>query len=391
MANSKLGFGMMRLPIIDRNTKKNLPLLFGVVFDPNGNYDVDHEQVCQMVDEFLDGSFTYFDTSFVYLNSKSEAATREALVKRHPRDSFTLATKLPTFLIKSKDDAPRIFEQQLANCGVDFFDYYLLHTLRGPLYDPVAVKFGLFEFVAEQKKRGRIRHIGFSFHDSPELLDRILTEHPEMEFVQIPVSYYDWDSALVRARRCYEVIRKHGKQVVIMQPVKGGLLSKAPAEAEALMKKFEPDASTASWAIRFAAGLDGVIAVLSGMSTLEQVKDNVASMKNFKPLSAEEQAILPKIVELYKLSGPLHRADYSPYEGIASNGMPVAAVLETYNSCQIQPDPTFATENNYYDIERYAAGVKGSWIAPPIIDKDGNDITQLVREAEQWLIAHSMV
>ena len=389
--NGKLGFGMMRLPIIDRSTKKNLPLTFKVVFDPNGNYDVDHEQVCQMIDEFLGAGFTYVDTSYVYLNSKSEVATREALVKRHPRDSFTLATKLPTFLIKSKDDAPKIFEQQIANCGVEYFDYYLLHTLRGPLYDPVTEKFGLFEFASEMKHQGRIKHLGFSFHDSPELLDRILTEHPEAEFVQIPVSYYDWESYFVRARRCYEVIRKHGKQVVIMQPVKGGLLSKAPADAEKLMRKFEPELSTASWALRFAAGLDGVIAVLSGMSTLDQVRDNVSFLKNFKPLSDEERALLPKIVEMYKMSGPLHRADFSEYEGIASNGMPIAAVLDTYNSCMIQPDPGFATENNYYATERYAAGIKGSWIDGAIIDRDGNDITQTVQDAEAWLLEHSMV
>ena len=389
--NGKLGFGMMRLPIIDRSTKKNLPLNFNVVFDPNGNYDIDHEAVCQMVDEFLKAGFTYFDTSYVYLNSKSEAATREALVKRHPRDSFTLATKLPTFLIKSKDDAPKIFEQQLANCGVEYFDYYLLHTLRGPLYDPVVQKFGLFEFASEMKRQGRIRHLGFSFHDSPELLDRILTEHPEAEFVQIPVSYYDWDSYFVRARRSYEVIRKHGKQLVIMQPVKGGLLAKAPADAESLMRKFEPELSTASWALRFAAGLDGVIAVLSGMSTLAQVEDNVKFMRDFKPLTAEERAILPAVVELYKKSGPLHRADFSIYDGIASNGMPVAGLLDAYNSCMIQPDPTFATENNYYDTERYAAGVKGSWIEGALIDREGNDITETVRDAEAWLIEHSMV
>ena len=386
-----LGFGMMRLPIIDRNTKQNLPLHYNVVFDPNGNYDVDHEQVCRMVDKFLDAGFTYFDTSYVYLNSKSEPATREALVKRHPRDSFTLATKLPTFLIKSKDDAPNIFEQQLANCGVEFFDYYLLHTLRGPLYDPVVVKFGLFEFVAEQKKRGRIRNLGFSFHDSPELLDRILTEHPETDFVQIPVSYYDWDSYFVRARRCYEVIRKHGKRVVIMQPVKGGTLAKVPDEAERLMRELEPEMSTASWALRFAAELDGVIAVLSGMSTLAQVEDNISFMKNFKPLTSEQKALLPKVVELCKLSGPLHRADYSMYEGIASNGMPVAGVLDTYNSCMIQPDPTFATENNYYATERYAAGRHGSWIDGAIIDREGNDITQTVRDAEAWLMEHDFV
>ena len=392
MATGKLGFGMMRLPIIDRNKKEHLPLRFDVVFSPDDYYDVDHEQVCQMVDEFLKSGFTYFDTSYVYLNGKSEAATREALVKRHKRNSFTLATKMPTFLVQSKDDAPKFFEQQLANCGVDYFDYYLLHTLRGPLYDPVTEKFGLFQFAAEQKKQGKIRNLGFSFHDSPELLDRILTEHPETDFVQIPVSYYDWDSYFVRSRRCYEVIRNHGKKVVIMQPVKGGTLAKAPKEAEDLMRKFQPNLSTASWAIRFAAGLDGVIAVLSGMSSLQQVKDNAAHMKNFVPLSNEEKEILPKVIEIYKLTGPLHCADYSKYENIAKNGMPVAGVLDAYNSCMIQPDPAFSVENNYYATERYANNVgKGkSWIAEKLINQDGDEITDIVEKAETWLMQHSL-
>lgn len=265
--------------------------------------------------------------------------------------------------------------------------------MRGPLYDPVAVKFGLFEFAAQQKKEGRIRNLGFSFHDSPELLDRILTEHPETDFVQIPLSWYDWESPFVRARRSYEIIRKHGKKVVVMQPVKGGFLAQAPAEADALMKKFEPKLSTASWALRFAAGLDGVIAVLSGMSSLKQVEDNVSFMKDFTPLTDEEKAIFPKLVEIYKQSGPLKTADFSKYEGIAKNSMPVAAVLDAYNSCMAQPDPTFAVENNYYATERYAHGLKRgqSWLEAPLVDRDGNDVTELVREAEKFLFDNSMV
>ena len=163
-------------------------------------------------------------------------------------------------------------------------------------------KFGLFQFAAEQKKQGKIRNLGFSFHDSPELLDRILTEHPETDFVQIPVSYYDWNSYFVRSRHCYEVIRNHSKKVVIMQPVKGGTLTKAPKEAEDLMRKLQPNLSTASWAIRFAAGLDGVIAVLSGMSSLQQVKDDAAYMKNFIPLSNKKKTILSKVTEISNIS-----------------------------------------------------------------------------------------
>lgn len=387
----KLGFGMMRLPLREiANTANYVPADRNNGWDDR--YEIDHAQVCEMVDAFVDAGFKYFDTSYVYLKMRSEPEVRESLVKRHARDSFTLATKLPTFSITEKSQVAQIFEEQLKNCGVDYFDYYLLHNIQNHLYDQYITPLEEFEYAAAQKKAGRIRNLGFSFHDSPELLDRILTEHPETDFVQIALSYYDWNSPFVRSRRCYEVIRKHGKKVVVMQPVKGGTLANIPAEAVEILKAANPNLSPASWAIRFGASLDGVIVSLSGMSNLAQVRENISYMENFQPLTdAEKNLLIEKIVPIIKRSGPFKTADFSKYEGIASNGMPVAAMLDAYNSCQIQPDPTYSTENNYYKTFRLDAKIPAgqSWIEGKLIDRDGNDVTETVRKVEKWLLENT--
>ena len=248
----KLGFGMMRLPLIE----------------PENDRAVDMRQVERMVDAFIEWGFTYFDTAYMYHDFTSECVAREALVKRHARDSFTLASKLPTMFLKKEDDQERIFGEQLVKCGVDYFDYYLLHSLNGTNY-ATAERLGSFAFVARKKAEGRIRHVGFLFHDRAELLDEILTAHPETEFVQLQINYLDWDNESIQSRMCYEVARRHGKQVVVMEPVKGGALARVPAEAERLFRDLRPDLPPASWAIRYAASLDGVMMVLSGMSSLD--------------------------------------------------------------------------------------------------------------------------
>ena len=271
----KLGFGMMRLP------KKDA--------------EIDVEQTKQMVDRFLDAGFTYFDTAFAYVGS--EEATRKTLVERHPRESFTLASKLNAWLGEpSVDEAKKELQTSLERAGVDYFDYYLLHAIQNnnhKLYDD----YGLWDYVREQKKAGLIRHWGFSFHGTPELLDELLTRNPDTEFVQLQLNYADWEDPKVASRRCYETARKHGKSIVIMEPVKGGALAKPPAEVQKILKEAVPDASFASWAIRFAASLDGVMTVLSGMSNLDQMRDNLSFMHGFKPLDENEQGIIRRAQE----------------------------------------------------------------------------------------------
>ena len=225
-----LGFGMMRLPLLDREDPKS----------------VDMEQVCQMVDTFLSRGFTYFDTAYMYHGFRSENVVREALVKRHPRDTFLLASKLPSMFLKEEGDQERIFAEQLEKCGVDYFDYYLIHNLGTKNYE-TAERFGSFAFVSELKRQGKVRKMGFSFHDSAEVLDQILTEHPEVDFVQIQLNYLDWESDTIQSRLCHEVCLKHGKPVVVMEPVKGGTLAKLPERVSSLLSAAHPDWSAPSW------------------------------------------------------------------------------------------------------------------------------------------------
>ena len=280
----KLGFGMMRLPMPD----------------PKEQGKIDLTQVCAMVDSFLERGYTYFDTAYMYHAGESEHAVRDALVKRHPRDSFTLADKMPLFHFKPEDGPDKqaaVFDEQLEKCGVAYFDYYLLHCVTSESYK-TAQRLDTFGFLQQKKSEGKIRRLGFSFHDKAELLDQILTAHPEVEFVQLQINYLDWEDERVQSRKCYETARRHGKQVVIMEPVKGGKLAKLPEEASKLLKAAHPDWSEASWAIRFAAGLEGVLVVLSGMSDQAQVDDNTAFMQDPKPLTEEEHTLLEKAAEI---------------------------------------------------------------------------------------------
>ena len=271
----KLGFGLMRLPQTD-----------GVI---------DIEQTKEMVDLFMDAGVTYFDTAWAYAGS--EDAIRQALVERYPRESYQLATKNAAWInCKTKEEAYAQFDISLKQTGAGYFDFYLLHNLgeaRTEYFD----KFDMWNWVAEKKVAGLIKHVGFSFHSTPEELEAILTAHPEMEFVQLQINYADWENPAIQSKACYEVARKHGKPVVIMEPVKGGMLATPPESVEKILKAAEPEASTASWAIRFAANLEGVITVLSGMSNIAQMEDNLSFMKDFNGLTDSEKETLDKARE----------------------------------------------------------------------------------------------
>ena len=275
----KLGFGCMRLPVVDGDMER-----------------IDDALFCKMIDSFMEQGFTYFDTAYPYHNQKSESAVKRCLVERYPREKFYLADKMPMWLAKENADYAKIFAEQLERCGVEYFDFYLLHAM-GKDRNAEAERLGAYEFVQQMKAEGKIKHIGFSFHDTAEVLDEILTNHPEMEFVQLQINYYDWESENVQSGKCYEVAVKHGVPVIVMEPVKGGTLANLAPEAATVLDDLNPDASYASFAVRYAASLEHVFMVLSGMSDFAQLSDNTSYMREFVPLSEEEQAGIGRVVE----------------------------------------------------------------------------------------------
>lgn len=269
----KLGFGLMRMPTVGSNAA-----------------DVDVEQVKKMVDIFLERGFTYFDTALMYNGFASEAVVKTALTSRHPRDSFTLADKLHAGFFNTLEDRDKVFYGQLEKTGAEYFDYYLLHGIESAMYTKYE-QLECFDWILEKKAKGLVKYAGFSYHDTPELLDEILTKHPEMEFVQLQINYLDWESPWIHSRGCYEVARRHNKPIIVMEPVKGGTLAKIPDEAANIFKAYDPDKSIASWAIRFAASLPGVMTVLSGMSDMSQMEDNLSFMDELVPLTDEEKML----------------------------------------------------------------------------------------------------
>jgi hypothetical protein len=266
----KLGFGLMRLP--------KLP----------GTSAIDLDQTAQMVDLFLDAGFTYFDTAYVYDDGASEKAVKTTLVDRHPRDTFTLCTKLCAWLqCSGEDSAKRQFFTSLDRTGAGFFDFYLLHAIQrnnAARYDG----YRLWDFVRARKAEGLVRRWGFSFHGDPALLESLLDAHPDVDFIQLQINYADWDNPGVASRACHRIALDRGIPVVVMEPVKGGALAHPPAAVRDIFRAADPAASPASWALRYAASLDGILTVLSGMSDLAQMRDNIATMRHFRPVSPAE-------------------------------------------------------------------------------------------------------
>lgn len=275
----KLGFGLMRLPKLEDGKS------------------IDVAQVSKMVDLFIAAGGTYFDTAYVYDEGRSEEAIKLALVDRYPRESYTLCTKLNAWHGASDEEsAKQEFYTSLERTGAGYFDYYLLHAImdgNAHFYDD----YHLWSFVPELKKKGLVKHWGFSFHGTPECLDKLLTDHPDVDFIQLQINYADWEDNNVASRKCWEIARKHGKSITVMEPVKGGALADPIEPVKEIFKKAAPDMSPASWAIRYAASLEGIITVLSGMSNIAQMEDNLSYMKDFRPLNDAEQKVIREAVE----------------------------------------------------------------------------------------------
>ena len=305
----KLGFGTMRLPVIGEVSS-----------------DIDIEQYKKMVDIFLSKGFTYFDTAYMYHEGQSECALKKALVERYPRDAYTVTTKLPPFELNSFEDRDRIFNDQLEKTGLEYFDYYWLHCIMANNYEDKFMKYDCFNWLIDKKEKGLVKHIGFSFHDTAEVLDRILSEHPEVEFVQLQLNYLDWESDKVQAHKNYDVCVKHGKKVVVMEPIKGGELARVSKNVENNFKSYDETMSVASWAVRFAASLENVMVVLSGMSNIAQMEDNTSYMEEFKPLTAEETELCLKAADIINEERPIKCTGCS----YCTKGCPMSVAIPQY-------------------------------------------------------------
>ena len=325
---AKLGFGLMRLPMLGE--------------------EIDLEQVKAMVDQFMGKGFTYFDTAYVYHGGLSEVMAREALVKRYPRESFQLATKLPIWEAKEKADLQKILDTSLERAGVEYFDFYLLHNMGHNVFEKCR-RYDAFHFMQRKKAEGKIRFVGMSFHDVPELLKEILAQYGEcLDFLQLQINYLDWEQPNIQARRCLEVANQYHIPVIAMEPCKGGTLVNVPKEAEDLMKAYNPDASVASWALRFAASQEGVFRVLSGMNSLNQVEDNAATFSDFKPLSAEEYAVIAKVTGIINANTAVGCTAC----GYCTHGCPESIAIPEYFSLYnsiMRTTGSFSSQMVYYN------------------------------------------
>ena len=305
-----LGLGCMRLPMVDG--------------------EIDKEYFCRMVDAFIEGGFNYFDTAHGYIDGKSEPAIAECISARYNREDFVLADKLTYWLFEKEEDVLPLFEKQLNRCGVDYFDFYLFHALNRKGYEK-HIECNTFEIVKNLKAQGKIKHIGMSFHDSAEVLDKILTEQPFMEVVQLQINYLDYDDPTVQSKACYDIAVKHGKKVIVMEPVRGGALVNLPDEALSALKE-SGDGSPASFALRYAASYPEVFMVLSGMGSMDMINENMATMKNFVPLNKKEIQATDRAREVIRRLKqlPCTKCDYCAE--VCPENIPISQVFAVQNS-----------------------------------------------------------
>lgn len=326
----EMGFGMMRLPKTDENDEKS----------------IDQEQVNKMMDVYLDSGFNYLDTAYPYHEGLSEVSLRKAAVEKYPRESLIIADKLPIFSITKEEQLEPIFNEQLERCGVDYFDYYLMHNVSG-FSEAGFIGVDSFKFAEEKKAEGKIKKLGLSSHANAEYLDNVLNEHPNMDFVQLQINYLDWENDGVQSRKCYEVARKHGLPVIVMEPLKGGFLADVPEEAEKLMRDYNGQ-SPVVWALRYIASLDGVETILSGASSLEQMKANVKIFKNIEPLNDEEQEIIQKVVDIINsnITVPCTKCNYCLTS--CPMNIKISTLFDLYNNEMIQDHDGYTAVGNAY-------------------------------------------
>lgn len=328
---AQLGFGMMRLPVLDENDQTSIDL----------------EHVTKMVDTYMESGFNYFDTAFVYHEGVGESTFKKTVTDRYPRDSFKIATKLPLFVITEESQLEPIFAQQLENCGVDYFDYFMLHNVSG-LTENAWKNVDLYSFIEQKKQEGKIKHIGISTHGDAEFLEEILFDHPELEFVLLQINYMDWEDEGIQSKKCWEVARKYNKKIMIMEPYKGGFLADVPEEAEKIMKEYNPDKSIVSWAMRFVANLEDVEVVLTGSSTLEQLESNIHEFKNADPLNDEELKILKDVGEIINSNITVDCTKCRYCVDACTENIDIAKVFDLYNKHQMLEDEDWTPFGNAY-------------------------------------------
>lgn len=311
----KFGFGMMRLPQTDKN-------------DPA---KVDIEEVKKMADAYIKNGGKYFDTAYPYHNGASEPALKEAVVERYPREDFIVATKLPVFSVEKPEDMERFFNEQLEKCGVEYFDYYLIHNINEMTHHAV-YDFDAFEFVRQKKREGKIKNIGFSLHDKSEALIEALEAFPDCDFIQLQINYLDWENYSIEAKKCYEIACEHNKPVIVMEPVKGGALANLPEKAEKILKEYDPDSENVSYALRFCNELDNVFMILNGVSSLEQMESSINIFKDIKPLTDEEHKLIDEVKDIVNDLTPIKCTECNYCIEHCPVNIPISKYFSTYNA-----------------------------------------------------------